>query len=210
MIERTGAEDSTDEDARTDENAASNNDGDRPLPDDVLEEAARLTRLERNATLDAEGAQYETRRDQLLDSYEYTARVRDDDDVLVCHPQQWLDDGTVRPERIEDLSSAVELPLDGEHVTDDWETIDERNRAVAAAVRDSHGDVHGDTASAFADFASNHLAKPIDAVSADERVTFREEYFRRNAWPSDEQRAVIDRSLELLFEVAETADWSTQ
>ena len=141
------------------------------LPPEVLEEAERLTRLAREVVDDAEATAYVDERDALLDSHDFTARIRADytGDVLVCHPQE-------------------------------WDAVEERNRAVAAAVEEDHGPVHGATASALADFMGNHYAKPIAEATPDELAEFKAEYFPRNAWPSDEQRALLDESVRLTVE----------
>ena len=176
------------------------------LPEETIDEAERLTRLARNAVDESEQAAYRERRANLLASHEFTGRVREDggNDTLVLHPEAWLDtDGVVRTDRIEDLSRAVEIPLEGAGDPDDWAALDAQNRELVAAVRSEHGDVHGDNVEALADFMGNHYARPIDSVSRDELAEFLSEYFVRNAWPSDEQRAVIDESIELLFETVD-------
>ncbi|WP_312908109.1 DUF7108 family protein [Natronosalvus caseinilyticus] len=177
------------------------------LPAEVVDEAERLRRLERNAVDEGEREAYADRRKRLLEEHDYTDHVRadDGDEVLVLHPEEWHDEeaGVIRTDRIEDLTRAVEIPLDGSGDPEDWDTVDERNRALAAEVRDVHGDVHGDTAEALADFMGNHYAKPITSASSDELAEFRSEYFVRNAWPSEKQRDAIDNSLERIYETAE-------
>lgn len=174
------------------------------LPAEVVEEAERLTHLERSAPEQAEAAVHAERRDDLLADYEFTARIRDDDGdaVLVLHPEEWHDDGVVRTDRIEDLSRAVERPLEGTGDPDDWADVDAQNRELASAVRAAHGDVHGDNADALADFLSNHYAKTIESLTGPELTEFRLEYFVRNAWPSVAQRAVIDESIRLVYQTA--------
>ncbi|WP_455449580.1 DUF7108 family protein [Natrinema thermotolerans] len=198
-IDADGAADERDEDATDDEP-----DGD--LPRGVVDEVERLTRLERTAVDDNEIEAYERRREELLENHDFTSRIRDDDgdDVLVCHPEEWHDDeaGVIRTDRIEDIDRAVEIPLEGTEDPDDWAAVDERNRDLVAAVREAHGDVHGDNAALLADFAGNHYAKPIASLTADELAEFREEYLVRNAWPSEKQREVIAESIELVFEAA--------
>ncbi|ELZ09746.1 hypothetical protein C478_16242 [Natrinema thermotolerans DSM 11552] len=196
-IDADGAADERDGDATDDEP-----DGD--LPRGVVDEVERLTRLERTAVDDNEIEAYERRREELLENHDFTSRIRDDDgdDVLVCHPEEWHDDeaGVIRTDRIEDIDRAVEIPLEGTEDPDDWAAVDERNRDLVAAVREAHGDVHGDNAALLADFAGNHYAKPIASLTADELAEFREEYLVRNAWPSEKQREVIAESIELVFE----------
>ncbi len=179
-------------------------DGD--LPRGVVDEVERLTRLERTAVDDNEIEAYERRREELLADHDFTSRIRDDDgdDVLVCHPAEWHDEdaGVIRTDRIEDIDRAVEIPLEGTADPDDWDAVDERNRELVAAVREAHGDVHGENAALLADFAGNHYAKPIESLTADELAEFRAEYLVRNAWPSEKQLEVIAESIELVFEAA--------
>jgi len=173
------------------------------LPADVLQEVERLTRLAREV-VDREAAVYRRERERLLDEHGYTARVREDDRaVLVCYPEEWVDEmGTVHPDRIDDLDRGVERPLEGPGTGDDWAAVDEHNRRLAGSVATEYGNPHGETARALAAFASNHYAKEIEALTAAELAEFREEYFPRNAWPTDEQQAALSQSLSLIYETA--------
>jgi hypothetical protein len=174
-------------------------------PADVVEAAERLTRRARDAVDDSEAAAYRADRDERLADHDYTARVREDDtrDVLVLHPQAWVEEGTIHTERIDDIDRGIERPLSGPGEADDWETVDDHNRDLVDAVRERHGTVHGDNAAALADFMSNHYAKPIDSATREELREFLDEYFPRNAWPTDEQRAVVEQSVRLVFEAAD-------
>ncbi|SEP97459.1 DUF7108 family protein [Natrinema salaciae] len=178
---------------------------DGELPRGVVDEIERVTRLERAAVDDNEVEAYENRRDKLLDEHGFTSRVRDDDgdDVLVCHPEEWHEDGIIRTDRIDDIDRAVEVPLEGTDDPDDWEAVDEHNRAVVADVREAHGDIHGDNAAILADFAGNHYAKPMESLTSEELAEFRTEYVVRNAWPSEKQRDVIAESIRLVFEAVD-------
>ncbi|PSQ50105.1 rnhA operon protein [Halobacteriales archaeon SW_6_65_15] len=175
------------------------------LPEETVEQAERLTRLAREAVDDAEAAAYREERADLLADHGFTARVREDDagETLVLHPDEWTEDGVIRTDRIEDTSRAVEVSLSGPGDPDEWDAVDERNREVVARVRETHGEVHGDNAEAFADFMSNHYARPVESATDDEIAEFLSEYFPRNAWPSEKQRATVEDSLELVFEVAD-------
>ena len=174
------------------------------LPGDAVAEAERLTRLARDAVDDAEAAAYRDRRDELLAEYGYVARVRERDDTLVCYPADWLDeDGQVRVADVEDTGRAAEVSLAGPGEQGDYESAAEHNADLAARVREKHGGVHGANAAAFADFMSNHYARPMETASPAERAEFVAEYFPRNAWPSEEQRAAVERSLDLITETAE-------
>jgi hypothetical protein len=177
---------------------------DRELPSDVVDEAERLTRLARTSIDENERTARLERRDELLGDYDFTARVRDEGDAtLVLHPAEWHADGVIRTDRIEDISRAVEIPLEGTEDPDDWKAVDEHNRELAAGVRAVHGDVHGDNAVALADFFGNHYAKPIESATGGELEEFCTDYFVRNAWPSAEQRGAIAETIELVFESAE-------
>ncbi|MFB6109241.1 MAG: rnhA operon protein [Haloplanus sp.] len=176
---------------------------DAELPEEVVAEAERLTRLARRAVDDAERAAYERDREETLSAYGFVARVRETDDTLVCHPAEWVEDGTVRVDRVADTDRAAEVSLSGAGDPDDWDEVEAHNAAVVEAVADRTGAVHAANARAFADFMGNHYARRVETATADELREFLDEYFPRNAWPSDDQRAAIARSLELLFEAAE-------
>ena len=175
------------------------------LPDDVVTEAERLTRLARQATEPEEAAAYEARRAEILDGHDFRARLREADDTLVLHPQEWLDEGTVQFERIDDTDRAVEVSLSGPGDPETWDEVERHNADLVAAVESEHGPVHAANARVFADFAGNHYAKRIESVTAAELEEFRTEYYRRNAWPSDEQKEVVEESLRLLFETADAS-----
>lgn len=179
-------------------------DGDEPLPESVLDAAERLTRLAREATADDETAAYREERDSRLADHGYRARLREDDDgdVLVCYPSDWIEDGVVQVGEIDDLSRGAEVAISGPGDPEDWTAVDAHNRAVAKAVAERHGDPHAATAAALADFASNHYAKRIEDLTAEERREFREDYLPRNAWPSDAQRERAADSVRLTVDEA--------
>ncbi|GAA0293172.1 DUF7108 family protein [Halarchaeum salinum] len=175
------------------------------LDPEVVEEAERLTRLALRASDDGEAAAYRERRDALLDEAGYAAREREDDGAvtLVCYPQAWLDEtGTIRMNAF-DPDEAVERSLGGPGDPERWDDVAEHNRGIARTVHEEHGSVHGETATALAAFASNHYAKPIEALTRDELAEFREEYLVRNAWPSAEQLDRLAESLRYAFAVVD-------
>jgi hypothetical protein len=199
-----GEETGTDrEDSRTDSEGSDEYDSTGELPSDAAAEAERLTRLAREATVEAEETAYRDEREQLLADHGFLARVREADDTLVLHPAEWVEDGTVYPSKIDDTDRAVEISLSGPGDPDDWEAVERHNAAIVEAVRDAHGDVHGDNARALADFMGNHYARRMDTADAEELREFFAEYFPRNAWPSNEQRRVVEESIELVFEAAD-------
>ncbi|APX96454.1 DUF7108 family protein [Natronorubrum daqingense] len=185
-----------DEDAESDENSE--------LPAGVVDEAERLTRLERSVADDDEARAHATRRETLLTEHDFTSRVREDDgeDVLVLHPDEWHDDqeNVIRTDRIDDTSRAVELPLEGTRDPDDWDAVDAHNRTLVEQVRSEYGDVHGDNVASLADFVGNHYAKRIEDLTDEELEEFRTEYFVRNVWPSERQREALEESLEYVYE----------
>ena len=176
------------------------------LPAEIVDEAERLTRLERTVPDEGEARAHAERRDELLDDHDFTYRIREDDggDVLVLHPEEWHDDeaGVIRTDRIDDISRGVEVPLEGTADPDDWDSIEAHNRDLVERVNDRHGDVHGDNAALLADFVGNHYAKRIEDLTGAELQEFRTDYFVRNAWPSDEQRDAIAESITLVYETA--------
>jgi hypothetical protein len=180
-------------------------DEDAPLPEQVLDRAETLTRRARSAIDGNEHDAYLEERAQLLSEHSYDARVREGDTgaTLVLHPTEWLESGTVQLDRIEDTDRAVERPISGPGSDADWETVDSHNREIAARVRERHGEIHGETAAALADFMANHYAKPIEAATPAEREEFRTEYFPRNAWPSEPQRERVSESIRLTLEIAD-------
>jgi hypothetical protein len=183
---------------------AGSEDDPETLARSLVEEAARLTRLARRASDPAEREAYQSDRDRRLDEAGYAARVREEDDTLVCYPSEWLVDGVVQFDRIDDVDRGVEVPLSGPGDGDDWAAVEADNAAVVDAVAAEHGDPHATTARALADFMGNHYAKRIERATAAELREFREEYFVRNAWPTEDQRRVLETSLMYTFEAAGT------
>jgi hypothetical protein len=177
---------------------------DGEIPDAVVDEAERLTRLARDAVDGAEASAYREERTDLVSEHGFTARVREGDrDTLVLYPDEWVEEGTVYPDRIDDVDRGIERPLGGPGADDEWDAIAEHNEQVAERVAAAHGPVHGENARALADFASNHYAKPIGDLTADERAEFLGEYFPRNAFPSDDQKAVVGESVMLAFDAVD-------
>ena len=203
----------TDEHARPDRtanrqdsarNSADENGGADTPPDAVVAEAERLTHLAREAVDEAEAAAYREAREELLADQDYTARVREEDrDVLVLHPEEWVEDGTVYPERIDDIDRGIERALDGVGLFDDWDAVAAHNDDLATQVAEEHDEIHGQNAQALAAFMNNHYAKPIEDATGPELREFLEEFFPRNAWPSDDQKAVVEESIRLVFECAD-------
>lgn len=178
--------------------------GKAELPADVVDEAERLTHRARRAVDPNEAAAYRDRRASVLADYGFRARVREEGhDTLVLYPDEWIVDGTAQPDRIDDVGRGIERPLEGPGEADEWEVVESHNRELAKTVAAEHGTVHGDNAHALADFAGNHYAKQIERLTVAELAEFREEYFRRNAWPSDDQKAVVSESIRRTFAAAD-------
>ena len=172
------------------------------LPDDVVEAATRLTRLSRQVGDPAEADAYRERRDAQLTDHEFTARVREEDETLVLYPDEWLDDGTVVLERIEDTDRAVERSLTASN-EGSWKEIEAHNREIVDAVDAEYGSPHTETVRAFADFMGNHYLGRIDNATDEQREEFTREYFVRNAWPSKKQREVVETSLSYITAVSD-------
>ncbi len=177
------------------------------LPPSVVQTVRAMTRTARFATHARPDAIRE-RRDALLARFGYRARVRADDPVptLVCYPDAWIEDGLLQPEQLESTDDAVEVPLSSVGSLEEFEAIEAHNQDVAQRVTDHYGALHGKTAAAFGTYMANHHNAPIEAATPSQVDHFRSDYFPRNAWPTDEQVAALDTSLELLFEVANVAD----
>lgn len=173
------------------------------VPDDLIEEAERLTRLARDVPDPAEAAAHRDRRDDLLAEVGYTARYRTDDDTLVLNPAEWFEDGVVRTERIDDLSRAIERPLSDAGADDEWRAVEEHNAALVERLDAEHGPVHAANGRAFADFMGNHYTRRVETASRRELREFLDEYYPRNAWPSERQKTVVEESLRLLFDAAD-------
>ena len=176
------------------------------LSTDVVDEAERLTRLARRADTSAEAQAYRERRDALLAEHGYAARVRSasDGDTLVCYPEDWLVEGTVDTDRIDDIDRAHERSLSGPGDPDEWAAVEATNQSVVERVREQHGPDHAANAAALAAFASDHYAKPIASLTEPELEEFRTEYYVRNVWPTDDQAAILDASIAYARQAAET------
>ena len=181
---------------------------DDELPEETIDEAEKLTRRARDAVDEREAAAYREHRDALLTDHGFTARVREEGPraTLVLHPEEWVEDGTIRTDRIDDTGRAIERHLSGPAAPEEWGAIDDHNREIVERVRAERGAVHGDNAEAFADFMGNHYARRIENATRAEVEEFLDDYFVRNAWPSDEQKELVERSLEYVFEIARTED----
>lgn len=174
------------------------------VPEETIERVVTLIRRARDAVDPAEADAYHEAIDELLSEHGFTWRIRSEDtrDVLVVHPDEWTENGAIQVERIEDIDRAREVQLSGSEDPDDWDVVDAHNREIAQLVHKAHGPIHGANADAFADFMSNHYAKPVESATRREREEFLEEYFPRNAWPTDAQKRVIEQSISLVFSVA--------
>ncbi|AEN04647.1 hypothetical protein [Halolamina sp.] len=186
------------------------------IPEDAVDEAERLTRLARAAEEHegetdagfgddalAEAEAYREQREALVADHDYQSRIRAEDDTLVLYPEEWLEDGVVQFDRIEETERAVELQLSGAGDPERWQEIADYNVSLADTVAEEYGDAHGANASAFATFVSNHYAKNVERVTPDEVQVFLTEYYPRNAWPSEAQASLVEESIQKMFAVAE-------
>lgn len=180
------------------------------LPDAVIERAEHLTRRARELRDGEAASEARAERDTVLAEYGYRARVREDEDraVLVCHPQEWLEDGTAALDSIEDTDRAIERPLSGPTGAD-WEQVLTDNDAVVEQVRAEHGEDHASNARALAEYAQNHHATTIDRLTDDQLAHFREEYYPRNVWPTEAQATLLADSLEKVKRIVKPPSDST-
>lgn len=201
------------------------------IPAEAVDEAERLTRLaraaERRADADnddaaesqrlssanqkseisddaAEEAElYRERRTELAADHDYEDRIRDEDDTLVLYPEEWLEDGIVQFDRIEETDRAVEVNLSGPGDPEHWQEVADHNDALVDAVAES-APTHEANARAFTDFASNHYAKPAEDLTAEEVREFLEEYYPRNVWPDEADASLVDESVRKVYEAADS------
>jgi len=173
------------------------------LPADTVEDAERLTKLARQLGNSDEADAYRQRREEALAAHAYTARVREEDETLVLYPDEWLDDGTVVLDRIEDTDRAVEIPLGDAHDEGTFEEIEAHNDALVEAVAEEYDPEHAENVRAFADFMGNHYLARVDSATDEQIEEFTTEYYERNAWPDKKQQEVVETSLEHVFAVSE-------
>lgn len=172
------------------------------LPEDIADEAERLTRHAREAHDADEADAARRQRDAVLARHDYTAREREADATLVLYPRDWIADDRVQIERVENTDRAIERPIEAPGDDAEWGDTDTHNREIAERVTEQYGDIHGKNAAAFADFMSNHYARPIEEATQTMREEFLNDYFPRNAWPSKKQRAIVEQSVELALDIA--------
>ena len=173
-------------------------------PSGVIDEAERLTRLARTVVDEAEKAVYQSKRDSLVTAHDFTARVRDEDETLVLYPEEWIEDGTVLLDQIEDTNRAVEIPL-APQPGESWADVEAHNQAIVDAIAADHSEAHTQNVRSFADFMGNHYLQTLDTATAEQIQEFYTEYYPRNAWPSETQQAIIEESLQIAFATAETS-----
>ena len=179
------------------------------IPEDAVAEAERLTRLARAAEGEestgaagdalADPDAYRERRAEFVGDYGYESRIREEDDTLVLYPEEWLEDGVVQFDRVEETDRAVEILLSGAGNPDQWQKVADHNEALAEAVAEEHGEAHGANARAFTAFVSNHYAKEVERVTEAEIEEFLTEYYPRNAWPSEAEASLVEESVEKLL-----------
>lgn len=173
------------------------------LPPKLVAETRRLTRLARRVGDDDEAEAYRDDRDDRLADHEFTSRIRAEDDTLVLYPEEWIEDGTVQFERVEDTDRAYELTLSGPGDPDEWEQVEEHNAELVERVGEEHGDVHRRNARVFADFMGNHYARRVETATEGEVEEFLTDYYRRNAWLSASAREAVEESIRCVFDVAD-------
>ncbi|WP_430504461.1 DUF7108 domain-containing protein [Haloparvum sp. PAK95] len=200
-VPKTDADEAAVEEGESD---GDEDDGERvpDVPVEVVDEAERLTRHARDAVDEAAAEAYREQRDDLVSEHEYTPRIRDEDDTLVLYPDEWVEDGTVQFDRIEETERAVEVSLSGPGESDRFEAVADHNEAVVDRVAEEHGPDHAANARAFAAFMNNYYVREVESASPDEREEFLEEYYPRNAWPTETQQGIVEETLDLIDDCA--------
>lgn len=171
------------------------------VPEPIVEEVLRYTQRAREAEEDDRTEAILEARNQVLDPYDFEIRVREEThDVLVLYPAEWIEDGTVVMEHIEDTDRAIERPLEGTGVGETWDEVYEHNKVIAQRVRAEFGDDHGANAAALAEYMSNHYLKPIEEATRGELEEFLTEYYPRNVWPTADQKRVVRQSVQFVYD----------
>jgi len=175
------------------------------LPETLIAEAERLTRLARGAVDEAKAAAYRADREERLGEYGFTARVREENrgEVLVLHPGECIEDDTVQVDRIDDTDRAIERRLSGPGEASEFDAVEAHNREIVAEIEDQWGAPHAANVSAFADFMGNHYVRRIETATGEEIEEFLAEYFPRNAFPTETQRETVEESVRLVFELTD-------
>ncbi|MDY7081762.1 MAG: hypothetical protein SXQ77_04995, partial [Halobacteria archaeon] len=135
-------------------------------------------------------------RDALAAKHGYRARLRDDD-TLVLYPDDWVEEGEVRVEDIEDTSRAVEVPLEGHR---DWEEARDMNDEILDELKRDTEDFHYENARAFAEFTENHYSMSVKDVRPKHVREFLEDYYVRNTWTSEEAQEKVEASLYVVLD----------
>lgn len=174
------------------------------LPQAVVDRAVALTRSARRAGDAGTASALERSRDRMLETFGFEARIRESDDgaVLVCYPTEWLEDGVARLDRIKDRSRAIERSVSAESADAGFDEVDGHNREIVAAVESIAGSDHAANVTAFADFMGNHRLRPLEMATTADVKEFLDEFYPRNAWPTDKQETRVEESLRLAFEEA--------
>ncbi len=175
------------------------------LPGDLIAEVERLTRLAQEAVDDDEADAYRADRDARLAGHGFTARIREEDagEVLVLYPEEWVKNGTIRVENVENTDRAIERRLSGPGEPGEFEAVAAHNREIVTKIKTRAGPVHAENATAFADFMSNHYVRRVETATDREIREFLEWYFPRNAFPTATQHDAIEESLRLVFAVTD-------
>lgn len=173
---------------------------DKPIPEDIVDKSISLTLRSRNITDENTSEELLKKRDNMLKRYDYTARVREEDDTLVLYPSNWLnkEGGKINLREIEDTGNAVEVSLSGPNKDANWEDIEKANSRIVSKVRDEYTDAYAANIRAFADFMGNYYLKKVTEATQEEKTEFKEEYYPRNVWPTEEQLSSLEDSIDIL------------
>ncbi|XGI83882.1 rnhA operon protein [Halorutilales archaeon Cl-col2-1] len=165
--------------------------------EDWVDEAVRLTKM----SLTSPSPVYEDRLDELAAENGFVARLRDDE-TLVLYPDDWVVDGEVDVERIEDTDRAHEIPLSEKG--ESWEDVHSYNSDVIEELSEMEEVTETEVSNAeyFVEFLENHYILPVDEVSQKHVREFLEDYYPRNVWSSPNEEETVKKSVRKLLEAA--------
>lgn len=134
------------------------------------------------------------RMEDIAGDHGYRARLRDDD-VLVLHPDDWLDDEGVLHGDV-DPDDALEIHLgDSGGAEEARMRNDDLLEGFEADVEDE--DVRFNV-ERFAEYCENHHGVAVDEVTSQQVEEFVDEYYPRNVWPSGSAEEKLESSLRAL------------
>lgn len=131
---------------------------------------------------------------KLAGEHGYRARLREDE-VLVLHPEDWLDEeGVLRGDV--DADEALEIAIgDSGGAEEARQRNDDVLEGFERRIEDEEVRFNVER---FAEYCENHHGVAVDEVTARQVDEFVDEYYVRNVWSSESAEEKLERSLEML------------